>query len=120
YDNLTGYGLVDAYTAIYGPPAPVLRNYFDGFESGALGPAWEHETQGDAAIQVTTANGPATGTSHLLLHSLDALPASPSLPPASPCLPIRGSNSSSSATPSRRREGSRSTIFKSWVTPPPR
>lgn len=76
YDHLTGYGLIDAYTAIYGPPVAALRNVFDGFESGALSSNWEVRSDGDGAVQVTTANGPATGSDHLLMHSLDTLATS--------------------------------------------
>lgn len=43
--------------------------YYDGFESGVLGPEWSVTTQGYGQVQVTSANGPFVGTSHVTIDT---------------------------------------------------
>lgn len=69
WDNTTGFGLVNAYDAIFGPAQPTQLPYQDGFEDGALSQAWETNTNNNGRITLSDANAPATGTRHL---SLDA------------------------------------------------
>lgn len=69
FDNLTGAGLVDAYTAIFGAVVPASLPVADGFESGALSQDWETRRLGSGRTLVTTANGPASGSYHLTMDS---------------------------------------------------
>jgi subtilisin family serine protease len=62
-----GAGLIDAYRAIIGSPAPTAVNTSDGFESGYLGRQWETYASGAGRIQVSSANSPASGAKHLVM-----------------------------------------------------
>lgn len=64
-DDTSGVGLIDAYGAVFGPVVPAALPAVDGFESGALGQAWETVSTGAGRKVVTTGNSPATGTRHL-------------------------------------------------------
>jgi subtilisin family serine protease len=68
YDNLTGYGLIDAYRAVFGPPVPAKLNFIANFEDGDLPRAFETNSTGAGRIQVTTENNPI-GTRQLRLDS---------------------------------------------------
>ncbi|HAX76862.1 MAG TPA: hypothetical protein DCY88_13730 [Cyanobacteria bacterium UBA11372] len=68
YDNLTGYGLIDAYRAVFGPPVPAKLNFIENFEDGDLPRAFETNSTGAGRIQVTTENNPI-GTRQLRLDS---------------------------------------------------
>ena len=65
--NQVGAGLIDAYRAIFGGPVPVFADTFDGFESGALGTDWQVYTAGAGRVQVSSANGPSSGTYQLVM-----------------------------------------------------
>ena len=68
YDKYTGWGLIDAYRAIFGTsPANAGGSFQDNFDSGALAPQWETYSTGAGRIQVTSANGPLSG-SHVILQ----------------------------------------------------
>lgn len=43
--------------------------FSDGFESGALGPWWQTQTQGYGQVQVTQANGPNSGFWHVTMDT---------------------------------------------------
>jgi hypothetical protein len=64
-----GSGLIDVYRAIFGSPVPVSPDAADGFEAGAQGTQWQVYNSGGGRSQVTSANGPASGTFHLVLDS---------------------------------------------------
>ncbi len=68
--NLVGAGLVDAYRAVVGNPAPAATSFADGFEAGVLDQKWEVYNAGAGQTQVVTGNGPATGTYHLTMDTL--------------------------------------------------
>jgi subtilisin family serine protease len=68
YDNLTGYGLIDAYRAVFGPPVPAKLKLIENFEDGDLPRAFETNSTGAGRIQVTTENNPI-GTRQLRLDS---------------------------------------------------
>ncbi|GET35368.1 S8 family serine peptidase [Microseira wollei] len=68
YDNLTGYGLIDAYRAVFGPPVPAKLNFIENFEDGDLPRAFETNSTGAGRIQVTTENN-AIVTRQLRLDS---------------------------------------------------
>lgn len=70
FDNKTGFGLVDAYKAIFGPTQVAKVNTTDGFESGVLGKTWEVFNSGSGRTQVTNLGTPAAGTRHLVLDSV--------------------------------------------------
>jgi subtilisin family serine protease len=67
--NLVGAGLIDAYRAVIGTPAPAGLNTTDGFESGVLSQKWETYTAGSGRIRVINGNGPASGTYQLAMDS---------------------------------------------------
>jgi subtilisin family serine protease len=67
--NQVGSGLIDAYRAIFGGPVPVYADAADGFESGALGSQWQVYTSGAGRVQVSSANGPSSGTYHLVMDA---------------------------------------------------
>jgi subtilisin family serine protease len=62
-----GSGLVDAYRAVFGGPVPAYANTADGFESGALSSQWQVYTTDAGRVQVSSGNGPSSGTHHLVL-----------------------------------------------------
>lgn len=51
-DNLTGYGLIDAYRAVFGGPQPASVPYAADFASGDLGTAWEVHATGGGQVHV--------------------------------------------------------------------
>ena len=67
WDKLTGNGLINAYDAVFGPAQPAPFPFNDGLENGVLTQVYETRTSGAGRIEVTTANGPATGNRHLVL-----------------------------------------------------
>jgi hypothetical protein len=67
--NQVGSGLIDAYRAIFGGATVVSPNTFDGFESGALGTQWQVYTSGAGRVQVSSANGPSSGSQHLVMDA---------------------------------------------------
>jgi hypothetical protein len=68
-DNTTGFGLVNAYDAVFPTVTPANVNFFDGLESGVLSGAYETRSTGNGRIQVTGSNGPATGTRHITMDT---------------------------------------------------
>jgi len=64
-----GAGLVDAYRAIFGNPVADSAPSSGGFESGTLDQSWDVWNTGTARTRVSTDNGPASGTHHLVLDS---------------------------------------------------
>lgn len=83
FDNLTGAGMVDAFDAVYFKsadpdfpiageavtPASIASPFGDGFESGALGLAWETRSNGGGRIQAQTVAGTTGGAKALTLDS---------------------------------------------------
>ncbi len=65
--NQVGSGLINVYTAIFGGPVPVYADTADGFETGVLGSQWQVYTSGAGRVQVSSANGPSSGTYQLVL-----------------------------------------------------
>jgi hypothetical protein len=59
--------LINAYQAIFGNPVPVFADAADGFETGVLGTQWQLYTAGAGRVQVTSTNGPSSGTFHLVM-----------------------------------------------------
>ncbi len=70
--NLVGAGLVDAYRAVVGNPAPAATSFTDGFEAGVLDQKWEVYNSGSGQTQVATGNGPVNGTHQLTMDTLIA------------------------------------------------
>ena len=58
FDNITGFGLINAYDAIFGPVVAASLPFAENFEDGDLSIAFETKTTGAGRIQVTTENGP--------------------------------------------------------------
>lgn len=69
FDDVTGAGLVNAYDAVFGPAVATGLNVTDGFEQAVLSSQWETHSTGPGRIQVTSSNGPLTGTQHLTLDT---------------------------------------------------
>jgi hypothetical protein len=67
WDNSSGFGLVNAYDAIFGSAQAVGPNFTEGFENGGLSTAWETNTKVNGRIRVTTSGSPASGSAHLNL-----------------------------------------------------
>jgi Ca2+-binding RTX toxin-like protein len=67
-DKKTGYGLINAYDAIFGSVVPAEINFSDNFEDGDLPLAYETKSTGAGRIQVTGNNSP-NGSYHLTLDS---------------------------------------------------
>lgn len=68
-DNYSGYGLINAYAAIYGGVTPSNINFSDSFENGAVADAWELNSAGGGTIKVGTKNGATDGTTSITLDS---------------------------------------------------
>jgi hypothetical protein len=69
FDIVTGFGLVNAYDAIFRTVTPAPVNFTDNFEDGDLPLAYETNSNGAGRIQVTTQNNPI-GTRHVTLDSI--------------------------------------------------
>jgi hypothetical protein len=69
FDNVSGYGLINAYRAVYPTITPAALDFSDGFESGALSGAYETRASGSGRILVTGNHGPFSGSKHLTLDS---------------------------------------------------
>ncbi len=72
WDRYSGYGMVDAAAAVGGgsPPAPqdyATLPYSTGFESANLDSFWRAIAGVEGRIQITTANGPFSGSRHLTM-----------------------------------------------------
>ncbi len=68
-DLQTGAGLLDAYTAIYGPVVATIPPAVEDLEKGALPPSWTVSSTAAGRVQVINTLNPASGTQHLLLDS---------------------------------------------------
>ncbi|QKG57623.1 PKD domain-containing protein [Hymenobacter sp. BRD128] len=68
-DPYTGPGLLDAFTAIYGPVVAQAPPAVQDLETGALPTSWLVNSSGAGRVQVTTALGPASGRYHLELDA---------------------------------------------------
>jgi len=68
-DNLTGPGLVDAFTAIYGPAVAIAPPAIEDLEKGALPTSWSINSTRAGRVQVRTTDGPASGNYHLVFDS---------------------------------------------------
>lgn len=66
---LTGAGLIDAFTAIYGPAVAVAPPAVEDLEKGALPTSWTVNSTRGGRVQVVNTLSPASGTQHLLLDS---------------------------------------------------
>ncbi|AMR28608.1 hypothetical protein A0257_16885 [Hymenobacter psoromatis] len=75
-DPLTGAGLLDAFTAIYGPVAATTPPAVEDMEKGALPRSWTVSSTAAGRVQVITALNPASGTHQLLLDSYPGIPSS--------------------------------------------
>jgi subtilisin family serine protease len=69
FDAVSGFGLVNAYDALYPAISVAADGYADGFEDGVLSSAYETRSTGPGRIQVTGVNGPFAGAKHLTLDS---------------------------------------------------
>lgn len=66
---LTGPGLVDAFTAVYGPPAAVAAPYIEDFEKATLPPNWLVNSTRAGRVRVLDNDGPSSGKFQLLLDA---------------------------------------------------
>ena len=62
WDKATGFGMVDAFRAVFGDPVPIHvstlpgKTFVEDFESGLLGKHWEVNTKGAGYVFVTDAD----------------------------------------------------------------
>ena len=75
-DPLTGAGLIDAFTAIYGPVVAAAPPAVEDLESGALPTSWSVSSTEAARVQVISTLSPASGTRQLLLDSAPGITTS--------------------------------------------
>jgi PKD repeat protein len=68
-DPYTGAGLIDAFTAIYGPVVAQSPPAVQDFEKGALPSSWLVNSTGAGRVQVRSTLGPASGLYHLVLDA---------------------------------------------------
>jgi len=68
FDNVTGYGLINTYDAMFGSIVATSLDFNDNFEDGDLPLAYETNSNGAGRIQVTTENNPI-GSQHLTLDT---------------------------------------------------
>ncbi|MDJ0901787.1 MAG: S8 family serine peptidase [Xenococcus sp. MO_188.B8] len=68
FDNVTGFGLINAYDAIFGSVKPASLPFEEDFEDGDLPIAFETNSTGAGRIQVTTENDPI-GERHVRLDN---------------------------------------------------
>jgi PKD repeat protein len=68
-DPLTGPGLVDAYTAVYGPTVAATAPYIEDLEQRALPLNWTVNTYRAGRVQVVSGLGAASGKYELLLDA---------------------------------------------------
>jgi hypothetical protein len=69
FDSLTGFGLVNAFDAVYPTVSTASLNFSDGFEGGVLPTTYETRSTINGRIQITTANGPFSGTRHVTMDT---------------------------------------------------
>lgn len=68
YDNVTGFGLINAYEAIFGPVVPAELPFTEDFEDGDLPIAFETFITGAGRIQITEDLQPI-GTGQILMDA---------------------------------------------------
>ena len=68
FDNVTGFGLINAYDAVFGDAVPIAPNFTHDFEDGDLPLAYKTNSTAAGRIQVTDENTPQ-GTNHLTLDT---------------------------------------------------
>jgi Ca2+-binding RTX toxin-like protein len=68
FDNRTGYGLINAYDAVFGSVIPSVINFSDNFEDGDLPLAYQTNSNGAGRVGVTGNDSP-NGSYHLTLDS---------------------------------------------------
>ena len=68
FDNVTGFGLINAYDAIFGSPVPATLPFSENFDDGDLPLAFETNTNGAGRIEVTSDFSPL-GVEQLVLYS---------------------------------------------------
>lgn len=69
FDNVSGYGLLNAWRAIFGSPIAATLPFDTGFETGGLTLPWETRNTIAGRLLVTNANSPADGAFHLTMDS---------------------------------------------------
>ncbi|MDX2303544.1 MAG: HYR domain-containing protein [Microscillaceae bacterium] len=77
FDDITGFGLVDAYQAVVGNAnLPQSLNITEGFETGTLGAGWDLKSTANGRILITSTNSPASDDFHLTMDNFfDSSPA---------------------------------------------
>jgi PKD repeat protein len=68
-DPLTGPGLIDAFTTLYGPPVAVAAPYIEDFEKAVLPTNWLVNSTRAGRVQVLNNDAPNSGKYQLLLDA---------------------------------------------------
>ena len=69
YDNITGFGLIDAFRAIYGSVTATALPTVQDFESQALPVSWLINNDLAGRVEVRTDQGPASGKAQMILSA---------------------------------------------------
>ena len=69
YDNITGFGLIDAFRAVYGPVTATTLPTVQDFETQALPISWLINNDLAGRVEVRTDQGPASGKAHMILSA---------------------------------------------------
>ena len=68
-DDVSGYGLIDAYRAIFGDAITASPNFVDSFEQGYMSQYWEVNNLGSGQTKVNGNSGAVEGTKSFTLQS---------------------------------------------------
>ena len=69
YDNITGFGLIDAFRAVYGSVTATALPTVQDFETQALPVSWLINNDLAGRVEVRTDQGPASGKAQLILSA---------------------------------------------------
>ncbi|KYC35568.1 hypothetical protein WA1_07020 [Scytonema hofmannii PCC 7110] len=79
-DNVTGFGLINAYDAVFGPVVAASPNFVDNFDNGDLPRRYAIDTNGAGRIRVTDSKDPL-GSGQVVLDTFLSPAASEKLNP---------------------------------------
>ncbi len=77
FNTLTGAGLIDAFTAVYGPPVAVTPPAVEDLEQRALPVSWTVSSTRAGRVQVVAGTGAASGKAYLVMDAVFAFRTAP-------------------------------------------
>ncbi|MEO0469371.1 MAG: T9SS type A sorting domain-containing protein [Bacteroidota bacterium] len=69
FDNITGNGLIDAYSPIFNPGTPANLDIFDGLETEVFSEAWEISSTNFGKVIVNPLQSPSLGGFHITMDT---------------------------------------------------